>query len=136
MIKDRLKNYLLEQTAIKDEAGDPVFDMMVELLCSLSPDELTEDQQDTLGNILSELGFLDEDESDNEDEEDSAEVSEKKIMKISRRAHMAAHKDYKRNRARFKLLNKMYRKTAAFKKWKKKHKRMVKAGRTKTKKYV
>ena len=141
-IEDKLKEYLenISQDPIEiveqdEEDIDETFDMMVDLIHSLDADALDEDQQSLLGDILDSIDSLeDEDEDPNEIEDD--EVSEKRIQKISRRSHLLAKKAYKRNKAKFKMINKKFRKTAAFKKWKKKHKRMVRAGRTKTKKYV
>ena len=139
-IEDKIAKYLMiEDDGPADEmddedAGDLVFDMMVDLLSSIDPDSLSEFQADMLGNILDEVERIDDEEDDSEDEED--DVSEKRIQKISRKEHITLKKDYKRNKAKFKLMNKMFRKTSAFKVWKKKHKRLVKAGRTKTKKYV
>jgi hypothetical protein len=141
-IEDKLKEYLentsqdpIEIVEQGEEDIDETFDMMVDLIHSLDADALDEDQQSLLGDILDSIDSLeDEDEDPNEIEDD--EVSEKRIQKISRRSHLLAKKAYKRNKAKFKMINKKFRKTAAFKKWKKKHKRMVRAGRTKTKKYV
>lgn len=127
-----LKKYLLLEQ--EEDDHDIVFDMMVDLINTLEPDDLSEDQQDMLGNILNELGLLEDDEE--EDDEDEDDLSERKIMKVKRKAHLLMKKAYKRNKAKFKMMNKKYRKTSAFKKWKKKHKRMVKMGRTKTKRYV
>jgi len=143
MIEDRIKQYLMteqDEMEEQDDDTDPVFDMMVDLIASLDPDTLDDNQVELLGDILEtleELGIEDDDE-ENEDssEEDDKELSEKKIQKISRKAHLALKKDYKRNKNKFKLMNKMFRKTAAYKMWKLKHKRLVKAGRTKKKKYV
>jgi hypothetical protein len=147
MIENKIKEYLaLEMDQIieqeQEDETDPVFDMMVDLITSLDADSLTDDQAELLGDILDsvdELGLDDDDDSEDDDSEDDDsedEVSEKKIQKISRKEHLSLRKDYKRNKAKFKMMNKMFRKTSAYKMWKKKHKRMVKAGRTKTKKYV
>jgi hypothetical protein len=145
-IEDRLNKYLMieqEEVDYDMEDTNPVFDMMVDLVSSLDADSLDEDQQDLLGNILDTLESLgidaEDDEFDDSEEdglEEDTDLSEKRIQKISRRAHLAMRKDYKRNKAKFKMMNKRFRKTAAFKIWKRKHKRLVRAGRTKTKKYV
>jgi hypothetical protein len=137
-IESLLNKYLiLEENEPDDdqEVVEPVFDMMVDLLVSLNPEDFNEKQQAIMGNILYELGLLTDDEEE-DDLSENEDLFERKVMKIKRREHLALHKAYKRNKAKFKMMNKMYRKTAAYKMWKKKHKRMVKAGRTKTKKYV
>lgn len=119
-----------EQEEMDDDGpDDPVIDMMIDLISSLDPDSLGEDQQDLLGNILDELGLVDGDEGDDE-------LEESKIQKISRKEHLGLKKDYRRNKAKLLRISKMFRKTAAFKLWVKKHKRMVRAGKTKHKKYV
>jgi hypothetical protein len=145
-LTERLKKYILTEQEENPEADDnstnEIYGMMVDLICSLDVDSLNDDQYELLGDILSNFGLLtpeqEDDEEDTEDdtEEETDELSEKKVQKIKRREHLQLHKMYKRNKAKFKMMNKKYRRSARYKMYVKKHKRMVKAGRTRKKKYV
>ncbi len=137
---------------------DTAFERMTDLISSLDPDKLDEDQGHALGDVLNAFKLLEDEEDEESDDknsdkeaEDTEEyyaasnivanrggkpITEKRIEKISRKKHKAAHLKYRKMRAKLKRISKMYRKSARFKMWKKKHKRMVKAGRTRTKKYV
>jgi hypothetical protein len=149
-ITEKIKQYLLEQEVeddqeeveVDEEGGyntNKVFGQMIDLICSLDPDSLNDEQGDLLGDILDDFGLLgDYDEDDEEPEELDGEdyISEKKIQKIKRSAHLKAHKAYKKKRMLLLKQAARFRKTGKYKMWMKKHKRMVKAGKTKHKKYV
>jgi hypothetical protein len=127
-IKNRIDSYLMTE---QEEDNDGVLEMMIDLISSLDADSLDDEQAEILGDILESLGAL-----DLEDEEAEDELSERRIMRVSRRAHVKSRKAYRMKRSKLKMAGKRYRRTAAYRTWQKKHKRMVKMGRTRKKKYV
>lgn len=139
---NKLQKYLIEQEEPEVEEEDDdidIFGKMMNLVCSLDVDTLDEDQYELLGDILESFGLLVPEQDGDEEEGDELEedeLFEKRIMKIKRREHLKLHKAYKKNKAKFKMMAKRFRRSAKFKMYQKRHKRMVKAGRTRKKKYV
>ena len=139
---EKLEKYLIEQETIiteEDKSDQEMFGLLVNLACSLDPDTLDDDQYDLLGEILSGFGLITperEDDSEEDEGDEDEDLEEKRIQKIKRSQHLKAHRAYKKHKAQLKMQNKRFRRSAKYKMWKRRHARMVKAGRTKRKKYV
>ena len=110
-----------------DEAAD-ILDRMYDLITSLDPDKLTDKQAEEVVSIINDLA----DEGDEEDEEERNEGFAAKRVKISPAEKRKRRQKYRKKRAQIKVKAKRYRRTAGFKKWKRKTKIKRKAGKTAT----
>jgi hypothetical protein len=105
---------------------DELLEKMYDLITSLDPNKLSELQAEELVGIIDDIAGDDEDE----------ELEEVKRVRISPAAKRERKKQYKKNRNKLKIKAKRYRKTAGYKKYKKKTKRMSRSGKTSTGKLV
>ena len=137
-VLDRIDNYMDSN----DISEDDVFDRALELIMNLDPDNISEEQAESVMLIINSLDEEDgnddeeddDDMEDDEDEEDEDEVSEfaKKKVRIDPAARRKRKLEYKKNKAKRKVKAKKYRKSAKGKQMLKKAKRLGKTGRTAT----
>lgn len=119
----------------EEELDDSVYEMIIEFMLDLDFDSLTDDQQDMYNEIMEEL-FGDEDpwwEDEDYDDED-ADLNEafRKLKKTSPAEKAKRKRLYRKNKAKIKMAAKKRRKSASFKRYQKKAKRMAKQGKTST----
>ena len=127
---DKITNYLEEQEDISTEGAnylndDALLEKMYNFITSLDPDKLTDMEAGELVDIIDELAGEDDDELD-----------EIKRVRISPADKRKRSKAYKKNRSKIKIAAKRYRRTAGFKRYKRKSKRMSRTGKTSTGKRV
>jgi hypothetical protein len=132
--EDKITSYLGEQEEVMMGGteqlnyleDDELLEKMYDLITSLDPNKLSELQAEELVGIIDDIAGDDEDE----------ELEEVKRVRISPAAKRERKKQYKKNRNKLKIKAKRYRKTAGYKKYKKKTKRMSRSGKTSTGKLV
>jgi len=123
-----------------DISEDDVFDRALELIMNLDPDNISEEQAESVMLIINSLDEEDGDEDDededmeDDDEDEEDEVSEvaKKKVRIDPAVRRKRKLEYKKNKAKRKMKAKKYRKSAKGKQMLKKAKRLGKTGRTAT----
>lgn len=111
---------------------DEIFEAMADFITSLDPEQLSEDQIETVLDILEEIE-VEPHIHDVEDDDLDKGISEKRLAgrtKVKKR--IQAKKYYKRNRSKIKKRIKKFKRSAAGKARKRKATRMAKAGRTAT----
>jgi len=131
-IEDKIMSHLNDEDGVVSstdqleylEDGE-LLEKMYDFLVTLDPDKLSEWQSDNLVGIIDELAG-----------EDEEEIDEVKRVRISPAEKRKRARSYKKNRNKIKIKAKRYRKTASYKRYKKKSKRMSKSGKTSTGKLV
>lgn len=114
------------------KTDDEIFEAMADFITSLEPDQLSEDQIETVLDILEEIE-VESTIHDVEDDDLDDDVSEKRLAGRTKvKTRLAARKYYKRNRSKIKKRKKKFKKSAAGKVRKRKAARMAKAGKTAT----
>ena len=111
----------IEQEEIDDELWDEIIDFLLEL----DEDQMFEEMQDRYFEILDELDI------DYDDEEDMDEAVKRRV-RISPAERAKRKRAYRKNKSKIKIKQARYRKTAGYKRYKKKAKRMGKRGLTST----
>jgi hypothetical protein len=127
---DKIEKYLQEQEDISTEEAnylndDALLEKMYNFITSLDPDKLTDMEAGELVDIIDELA------GENDDE-----LDEIKRVRISPADKRKRSKAYKKNRSKIKISAKRYRRTAGYKRYKRKSKRMSRTGKTSTGKRV
>ena len=128
-IYDRITHYLEEQEDISTDSAsyledDALLEKMYNFIISLDPDKLNDMEAGELVDIIDELAG----------EED--EIDEIQRVRISPADKRKRSKAYKKNKSKIKIAAKRYRRTAGYKKYKRKSKRMSRTGKTSTGKRV
>ena len=128
-IYDRITHYLEEQEDISTDRAsyledDALLEKMYKFIISLDPDKLNDMEAGELVDIIDELAG----------EED--EIDEIQRVRISPADKRKRSKAYKKNKSKIKIAAKRYRRTAGYKKYKRKSKRMSRTGKTSTGKRV
>lgn len=129
-VYDKIVNYLNEQEVIGTENAnylkdDELLEKMYNFITSLDSNKLSDMEAEELVAIIDDLAGGDEEELD--------EIQRVRMSPADKRKRS---KDYKKNKSRIKIKAKRYRRTAAYKKYKKKSKRMSRTGKTSTGKRV
>ena len=126
---DKIKAYLEDdEEDIDYKESTDILDRMYDLITSLDPEKMTDDQANKFIQIINDLA--DEDDEDSETERNEG-VPPKRV-KISPTEKRKRRKKYRQKRAKLKVKAKRYRRTAGFKKWQRKTKIKRKAGKTAT----
>lgn len=123
-ILDKINEYFDETEDEKHEESSDILDEMYNLITSLDPDKLSDEQADLFVEIIDNLA-----------DETNEAVAAKKV-KINPADKRKRRQQYRKNKAKIKVKAKRYRKTASFKKWKKKSDRKKSAGKTATGKRI
>lgn len=131
--EDKITSYLGEQEEVMMGGieqlnyleDDELLEKMYDLITSLDPNKLSELQAEELVGIIDDIAG-----------DDDEELEEIKRVRISPAAKRERKKQYKKNRNKLKIKAKRYRKTAGYKRYKKKTKRMSRSGKTSTGKLV
>lgn len=125
-----------ETYGTKPQFEEEMFDRMFEFIVSLDPDEnnLSEDQAETIMEMIEDIELEYEDLNEEEDFLDEAPAA--KRIKRDRQAQRERRKKYRKNKAKLKMKAKRYRKSAKGKMMAKKAKRMKKTGKTSTGKRI
>jgi hypothetical protein len=129
---DKITNYLEEQEDISTDGAAyledaALLEKMYNFIISLDPDKLNDMEAGELVDIIDELADEDEDED---------EIDEIKRVRISPADKRKRSKAYKKNKSKIKIAAKRYRRTAGYKRYKRKSKRMSRTGKTSTGKRV
>ena len=131
--EDKISSYLNEQEVmiggieqLKYLEDDELLEKMYDFITTLDPNNLSDLQAEELVGIIDDISVQD-------DEEDIDEI---KRVRISPAAKRERKKQYKKNRQKIKIKAKRYRKTASYKRYKRKTKRMSRSGKTSTGKLV
>lgn len=137
-VLDKIKSYLdpeqdTDEEDIEYEEATDILDRMYDLITSLDPDKMTDNQAEKFVSIMNDLA-----DQEDEDEEGSRkdEAVPPKRVKISPILKRKRRMEYRKKRAQLKVKAKRYRRTASFKRWKRKTKRFSKAGKTATGKRI
>lgn len=130
-IEDRIMSHLNDEDGVVASTDqleymedDELLEKMYDLITTLDADKLSEWQAEQLVDIIDDLAGDDE------------PVDEVKRVRISPAEKRNRARSYKKNKQKIKVRAKRYRKTAGYKKYKKKSKRMSKSGKTSTGKLV
>ncbi len=131
-IEHRIDNYFNEEFGIDYVEDGDILEKMYDLIISLDPDKLSDENADNLVGIIDDLA----DRPAEEDEEEMEEAIAAKRVRISPAAKRKRKKEYRKKRAKIRVKAKRYRKTAGYKKYQRKSKRLKKAGKTSTGKRI
>jgi len=124
----KFANYVEPLTLTEDINDDTLFEKMADLVVSLEPELLTDDQLDVTLEILEDIDSIG---SEDEDEEDS--IDEIKLAKkTSTASRMKAKRYYQKNRSKIKMKKKKLAKSSVGKMRKRKSVVMAKSGKTAT----
>lgn len=132
---DKIKGYLDDieddQEDIEYGEASDILDRMYSLITSLDPDKLSDEQAKLFTDIIDDLA----DEEDEDIEADDADVEEafsftRKKVKIPPAMKRKRRMEYRKKRAQLKVKAKKYRRTADYKRWKRKSTRMKRVGKT------
>ena len=124
-IQDRIENYLNEDEELIevddiDYVNDTeIINRMFEFLTNLNPETLSEDEKIEIVDIINELAGEEIDEA----------VAAKRV-KIKPAEKRKRKRLYRKARAKIKMAARRFRRTAAFKKWKRLRDRKKKSGKT------
>ncbi len=134
--KDDIFELLDEIGSWAEEDEDDIAITLINILYDII-DSINDNDQETLNNIYEVINddFIEEFEDDDwEDDLEESELSEfvKKKKKIKASIKIKRRKEYRRNKAQIKRKLKKYRKTSAFRRYKKKAARFAKRGKTST----
>lgn len=128
---DKITNYLNDQEdfdpgsyGIEYLEDDALLEKMYNFIVSLDSDKLSDDQANELVSIIDNLAG---------DEEEIDEIQRVRMNPAAKRKRKAL---YRKNKSKIKIKAKRYRRTAGYKKYKKKAKRLSKTGKTSTGKRV
>lgn len=130
-VYNKIVDYLEEQEEVigTENAAyiqdDELLEKMFNLITSLDADKLSEMESEELVSIIDELAG-----------EDDEEIDEIQRVRISPADKRKRSRQYKKNKSKIKIKAKRYRRTASYKKYKKKTKRMSRSGKTSTGKRV
>lgn len=131
-IQDKIDNYLNEDDTFEEllleedidlEADVNLMHRMFEFITNLSPENLTEEQQIEFLDIIDEVA----------DEPSGEEVNElfaAKRKKINRALRRKRKRLYRKTRVKVKMAARKFRRTAAYKAYKRLKKRKAKSGKT------
>lgn len=117
----------------QDENDDELYNMMVDFLLDLDEETLDDDMFGRYAEIMDTI-FSEEESDDSEEDEIEEEFAAKRV-KISPAERAKRRRMYRKNKAKIKMKQAKYRKSAAYKRYKKKAEIMGDRGKTSTGKH-
>lgn len=118
---------------LQEETDDEFFNTLLEFVLDLDESMLDESMQERYFEILDTVdsfGLEDEEMEEAKDEDGEPLYEAVKKVKINKAERMKRKKLYRSNKSKIKLAAARYRKSAAYKAWKKKAKKMGAVGKT------
>lgn len=125
-VEDKIEKFLEKDPDIEAEMDEDIIDQMLEFFMGLEPDQVSDEQANTIMEIID---YWDDDE--NKELEELSELVRKKV-RIDPAERRKRKKEYRRKKGKKKRELRKYRRSARGKLMARKAKRMAKRGRTAT----